>query len=113
MKPGTLVEVVPDGVGVNDVIELAEALIEEHGNVKGDSGSEKGGWSIHGAIGEAARRATDSNAKDSVRARPFRDKAATLLMETDPEGRGEFVINDDAQNVGEVLAAMRLARGAV
>lgn len=110
--PGKLVKVEPDGLGAKDVIELGEALIEEHGWVTGDSGDESRGWSIHGAIGEAAKRATGSTGKDSTEARPLRDEAARMMTESDPNRRGEFEINDQAQSVDHAVAAMRAARGA-
>jgi hypothetical protein len=122
IHPGRLVKVHPPAFGARDVIELAESLIETHGWVKGDGGDASRGWSIHGAIGEAAARATSSQ-KDSTSARPFRDAAAVLVADADvelrrahgvpePARRTEMEINDQAGDVGEVLGVMRAARGA-
>lgn len=113
IQPGKLVKVEPDALDAKDVIELAEVLIEEHGWVQGSGGDQASGWSIHGAIGEAARRATGAGAKDYGDAPSFRNQAAVLVTGADPLGRTEMEINDQAQTVDEALAVMRKARGAV
>lgn len=112
IEPGRLVLVEPDGLDARDIIELGEALIEEHGWVQNDGGNEARGWSIHGAVGEAANRATGSKGKDTQDARPLRDEAARLISEADQGHRTEQDINDSAPSVDEALLAMRRARGA-
>lgn len=110
IQPGRLVKVEPDELDAKDVLELGEALIEEHGWVQQTGGDETIGWSIHGAVGEAAKRATGEHGKDGARARPLRDEAARLVAEAHG-GATEIAVNDNAGSVGEVLAAMRAARG--
>lgn len=109
IRPG-VVKVEPDQLDENDVIELGEALIEEHGWVKNTGGDEKQGFSIHGAIGEAAKRATGEHEKDGPRSRTLRNAAAAKIGDL---GKNEIQANDDATDVAEVLGIMREARGAV
>lgn len=105
-----VVKVGPGELDELDILEYAEALIEEHGHRVGDSGDEKQGWSIHGAVGEAAKRATGSSAKDSGTARPLREAAAAAVERT--SGKTEFVANDEAKDKTEAVAILRAARGA-
>jgi hypothetical protein len=124
IQPGRLVMVGDTPFGSDDIIELAEALIEENGWVKGDGGNASKGWSIHGAIGEASGRAYGGNSsqKGGTKERPLRDDAAQKVSDADmamrstPDvpapRRNEMQINDSAQSVDEVLAVMRAARGA-
>lgn len=116
IERGKLVQVLPDALNAKDIIEFAEALIEEEGWVQGTGGAAGQGWSIHGAIGEASDRVTPApggnrQGKDNPTARPLRNEAAALLTETDPQHRNEMEINDQAQDVDEALVAMRRARG--
>lgn len=106
IEPGRLVLVEPDQLDANDILDFGAALIEEHGHMTGDSGDEQKGWSIHGAVGEAARRATGSHAKDDPASRVLRDEAARKIMAT--HERTEFEVNDSATK-DEAVAAMRAA----
>lgn len=109
IRPG-VVKVEPDQLDENDVMEFAEALIEEHGHVKNTGGDAGTGWSIHGAIGEAARRATGEGGKDGSRSRVLRDAAATKIADL---GRGTEITINDASDQAGAIAALREARGAV
>lgn len=107
---GRLVRIDPAYVDTNDVIELAEALIEEHGHVQQDSGDATRGWSIHGALGEAAHRLTNDQGKDKPTARRFRDDAAARILAN--EGRTELEVNDDpATDKQAAIDVLRRARG--
>lgn len=108
ITPGELVEVSPDEIDEKDTLEVAELLIDEHGHFKNDSGDETRGWSIHGAVGEAARRVTDSSGKDQDGPRALRNSAAALLLSK--HGHGENVLNDDPATDKD--RAMRLIREA-
>lgn len=120
IRPGRLVRVEPSKISGRHVLELAEALIEEFGHMKGDSGDESRGFSIHGAIGEAAKRITTSNDKGSDRARSLRDEAKNLVERHHNEGRAgdapwktEASLNDDpAVGKDEAIALIREAREA-
>lgn len=121
IDPGRLVLVEPDGLDAKDVLELAGAIIEEQGWSKGSSGGSSleggAGWSIHGAVGEAARRAKGVSDKSSDAARPLRDEAKALIESAYAAAhpgepvKTEFQINDDAADVTEALAAIDAARG--
>lgn len=102
-----LVRVEPDGLTADDILDFGAALIEEHGWRTDDSGNAEDGWSIHGAVGEAARRATDSHAKDSEASRPLRDEAARQVEAT--HGAPEFFVNDNATGPQMAVDAMRAA----
>lgn len=117
IEPGKLVRVDPDEVNADDVLEFGAALIREHGHHVGDSGDEKHGWSIHGAVGEAARRIANVSAKDADPARELRDAAAQRLRDfhfpVEPDlkqtmapNTAEYQLNDTAADVDEVIARM-------
>lgn len=109
IHPGRLVKVEPDEIDEKDTLEVAEAMIEEQGHIQGDSGDENRGWSIHGAIGEAARRVTDSQGKDNSEPRALRDAAAQLLL--DHHQASEIVLNDDPGTTKDrAISLMREAR---
>lgn len=110
ITPGKVVRVGPDELDADDILEFGQALIQEQGWVKGESGDATKGWSIHGAVGEAARRATGASAKDDGRARPLRNEAAAQLAAAN-EGKTEAELNDSADTVDQVLALMGAARG--
>lgn len=110
ITPGKVVRVGPDELDADDILEFGQALITEQGWVKGTSGDASQGWSIHGAIGEAARRATGSSAKDSGDARSLRNDAAAQLAAAHND-RSEADLNDTADTKDQVLALMGAARG--
>lgn len=130
IEPGRLVRVEPDTLGAKEILEFAEALIEEHGWIKTKAApgaaapsrpaeqTTKTGFTLHGAIGEAARRSstphsmgTAYHGKDSSPARPLRNAVDVLLVEA-THGNNDIGINDSADTVDEVLKASRQARGA-
>lgn len=108
---GKTVIVGPDDLTADDILEFGAALIEEHGHKKGDSGDASQGWSIHGAVGEAARRATGESGKDGPRSRVLREVAAQQLFAK--HGKGEFEVNDAAPTPAEAVHAMLDARKGV
>lgn len=111
IHPGRLVRIGPARINVNDVLELAEALIEEHGHIKRDSGSAATGWSLHGAIGEAAKRAVAAHGKDSPEARPLRDAANEALMAAHG-GRTDIQLNDEPRcTKRRAIRVLQHARG--
>lgn len=117
IEPGRLVRVDPDVLNADDILEFGAALIEEHGHVTGDSGDVDQGFSIHGAIGEAASRATGDSGKNSDRARTLRDAAAEKIrarhMPTAASGnQAEYEVNDNAPAPAAAVDAMLAARGA-
>lgn len=112
IEPGKLVRVDPPALNVDDVIEFAEALIEEEGHVKGEGGEGKRGWSIHGAIGEAAKRATGEGGKDGTRSRELRNQATAKLTEAFPQ-QNEYELNDTAADGSEAIERLQQARGVV
>lgn len=99
----TVVKVEPDELNADDILEFAEALIEEHGHYTGDSGSSSAGWSIHGAIGEAAMRATGEGGKDGSKSRVLREAAKDRVESS--TGKTEFAANDES---GGRVAAMQI-----
>lgn len=112
IKPGKIVLVRPDALDEDDILDFAAAIVEEQGWVKGQGGDATQGWSIHGAVGEAARRATDSSGKDSTSARPLRDKAAAKVLAI--HGKGEVELNDSLDTPAEAVIRLRqAARGVV
>lgn len=113
ITPGRFVRVEPDKVDADDILEFAAALIARYGWVKGDSGDEHRGFSIHGAIGEAAKRATLSHHKGETASRKLRE-AAKAQMEKSYSGRGgltEFEINDTCTASHEAVSRILSARG--
>lgn len=78
------VRVTPDVLDWTDVLTHAANLIEEHGWVKGDSGDASRGFSLHGAIGQAAAALTDGG-KDNPTARILRDTATERLRAVMPD----------------------------
>lgn len=100
------VRVEPDSVTARDVINLAIVLIEEQGWKQGDGGSPPGPWSLHGAIGEAAKLVTDGYSKDNTEARKLRDEANEELGFREGE---DITFNDKAADVHEVVAKLREA----
>lgn len=111
ITPGKLVKVTPDELDVNDILDFGAAIIEEQGHKKGDGGSGDGPWSIHGAIGEAARRATGQMSKGADDTRPLRDEAAERLAEAYPDMGGEIAMND--RDDVDQARAVELMRGAI
>ena len=111
ITPGKVVRVGPDELDADDILEFSQALIREQGWVKGKSGDAAGGWSIHGAVGEAARRAMGQTSKsDSGPGRQLRDDAAAQLAAAHG-GKTEVELNDTADTVEQVLALVGAARG--
>lgn len=123
IEPGRLVKVDPDKLDAHDILEFAEVLIEEHGWLQHDSGDTGRGFSLHGAVGEAARRAVTPHSvstyvskdnstgkREDPGARELRDAANELLVAM--HGKTDIEINDAASTVDEVLVASRQARGA-
>jgi len=109
IRPGRLVQVEPDKLTADDIIDFAAALIEVHGWVQHDSGDEKRGWSIHGALGEASRRATQSRGKDDSAARRFRDQAnAQIKAKYDMD---DIKLNDTSANADEAVQRLLNAKG--
>lgn len=115
--PGKLVRVGPARVNVNDVLELAEALIGEHGwrkthGVEGDPGGpERPPYTIHRAVGEAAKRAVDAHGKDADDARALRDEANDRIMATHG-GRTDIQLNDEPRcNARRAMRVLAHARG--
>lgn len=112
---GRTVRVGEDLLDARDVIEVGEALIERDGWLQRDSGDAARGWSLHGAIGEAAKRLGEHGTghdKGGPVARPLRDAATKLLEKVLPDGETEFTFNDKADDADAVIALMRAARGA-
>jgi hypothetical protein len=113
ITPGKVVRVGPDELDADDILEFGQALIEEQGWVKGESGDATKGWSIHGAVGEAARRAMGQTSKsDYGPGRDLRNEAAAQLAAAN-DGRTEADLNDTADTVDQVLALMGAAKGVV
>lgn len=126
IEPGRLVRVDPDEVNADDVLDFGAAMIEEQGHVVRDSGDASRGWSIHGAIGEAARRVTGESGKDGPRARELRNAAAEQLRDhhyppPDPATglaqktptEAEHELNDTATDAATAAERMRAARKGV
>lgn len=125
IEPGRLVRVDPDEVSADDVLDFGAALIEEQGHIVRDSGDATRGWSIHGALGEAARRVTGESGKDGPMARQLRDAAALQLRDhhfpdIDPATGvqktptvAEHELNDTATGPAEAAERMRAARKGV
>lgn len=109
IKAKKLARVEPDLLDGNDILDFAAVLIEDQGHTKTNSGSASVGWSLHGAIGEASRLATDSGAKDSQTARPLRTSAEGLLEQRWPELGNQYEMNDrddtDQARAAELLRA--------
>lgn len=103
-----LVKIAPTKVTGKDILELAEALVYEHGHVKGDSGDATRGFSIHGAVNEAAARVTGQHKSDAG-ASELRDEATELLLRAH-EGQTDLTLNDSAESKEQVLAYFRAAR---
>lgn len=118
VTPGKLVRVGPARVNVNDVLELAEALIEEEGWRKtyGSPDNDPGGpeqppYTIHRAIGEAAKRAVAGHGKDDAAARPLRDEANERIKATHG-GRNDIELNDEPRcNTRRAMRVLAHARG--
>lgn len=130
IESGKLVKIEPDDrVTPQEILEFAEELIKTDGwnkSVGLDASivnTPQGGWTLHGAVGEAARRSATEPSAPTYRqkdyashdqthpgARELRDDVDTLLMQV--HGKTDIEINDVATSVDEVLAASRLARGA-
>lgn len=117
IEPGRLVRVEPEKVTADDILEFGAAMIEEQGHVKNDSGDANRGWSIHGAVGEAARRATGESAKDGAASRPLREAAASQLLDHHFPGvpaktptEAEHELNDTASGAAEAADRMLAAR---
>jgi hypothetical protein len=109
---------VEDRVTPQDILEFAEALIEEQGWRATQPGGDAGGgdtapWTIHQAIGEAARRLEPDPAtarKDGPVARPLRDEATALL--SDHHGKTDIELNDECASQTQAIEILRAARGA-
>lgn len=118
IERGKILKVGEAGVMPQDILEFAEALIEEEGWRDTHAGENAGDgasapWTIHQAIGEAARRmepVQETARKDGPVARPLRDTAAQLLY--DVHGKTDIELNDEATTQDEALAFMRAAREA-
>lgn len=105
----------PDVLDWTDVLLDAQALIEEHGWVKNTSGDASKGFSLHGAIGQAAATLTGEG-KDAPVARTLREDALTKLKAVMPakyrdESQPDLVWNDAQRNkkavttlIGKALA---------
>lgn len=111
ITPGRLVRVEPDRIDADDIIEFAGALLFAHGWIKGDSGDEHRGWSIHGAVGEAARRATGAGTKDAREARILRDQVAGMVAAK--YGQSEFEVNDTSHTREEAVGRLLNTKGTV
>lgn len=102
-----LVRVDPDRVGPDDILEFGARIIEEHGWVTHESGSVEKGFSIHGAVGEAARRATGTHDKGAWSARALRDETREQFEIF--HGKGEYPANDEAESAEVAVGLMRAA----
>lgn len=119
----TPIVVGPTGITGEDILELAEALIEHDGwkETKGKmkeapgTGAGDGNfppWTIHQAIGEASRRvaAEQRVEKDADPARKLRDAANAVLVKA--HNKTDIQLNDEADTAEQAIALMRQARGA-
>jgi hypothetical protein len=119
--------ITPDEVDAKDVLEYAELLIETEGwnPFKGDSrqeSSDKVGWTLHDAIGEANRRLLPRHGKEGPRlstGKNARDDAMAKLFAALPRRKWlqgvsepDKTFNDRVTEVEEVLKVLRKARGA-
>lgn len=129
LAPGRTVLVGPDQASAADVIDYAEALIEEEGWFKMDpskpeiTSSPDRGWTLHDAVGEANIRLTGTEqgargSKEGIKlsSGQMTRQAATEAIKTalPASAKGDDkVFNDKAKSKAEVLKVLRKAREAV
>lgn len=134
----TTVRVSPPTVDVCDILEYAQALIEEHGwrqgqrvpNTEDWPEVAKNGLSLHDAVGMACYRLSGETGTKATPARTggsskdfpvgdrgseygysgtMRTKATELLTAHLPSGMTDITFNDKATNVTEVLTVLDAA----
>lgn len=114
-----VLRVEPGEIDAKDVLELADALIEDGGwagpgQPSVDSTTGPGPYTLHHAIGRAADRLTANRqtgttyGKGNTQATKLRDEANRLIKKA--TGKTDIQLNDQAGTVDEILSALRRAR---
>lgn len=121
IEPGRRVRVTPDAPNGADVLEYAEALIEEEGWNPGvregapyQESSPSTGWTLHDAVGEANRRLFREGGKEGIMIEGGTTRSvAQTAIGTVLGDATDMQFNDKAANAEEVLAVLRQAREVV
>jgi hypothetical protein len=120
---GKVVQVEPDLQNEKDILEVAQALIEVYGwnNTKKDAytpSSEKQGYTLHDAIGEAGVRisADPGVANGTKDAFGLRQQAIELVEAHTPMRQGvrlsDQQANDAARDAAQIIRILEKARAA-
>lgn len=126
------ITVEPEDIDVNDFLEYAEVAIKRYGWRQGERKevtdddmakvAEKDGLSLHDAIGytnvmlggEKTGQPTgkDASTRTWQNHRAMRAEMTEAVKAVLPKGEDDKTFNDKAEDVDEVLAVLRQARGA-
>ena len=129
---GDRITVEPEDVRVNDFLEYAELAIERFGWRQGDRKqvtegddmvqvAEKDGLSLHDAIGytnvmlgnePGKPTGKDGSTITASGSRAMRNEMTQAVQKVLPKGKDDKTFNDEAKSVEDVIAVLRLARGA-